>query len=127
MAFHVELAGILFVVWGVMVTLIGLSTLALGVAAIALAASASENGGQFAAGLMAAAFTTLALLAIVWGGAHIAVGFPLRRHRHWSRLAALMLGSVDLVLLPYGTAIGCYALWTLLHHEGRQIFDLPEG
>ena len=51
----------------------------------------------------------LAVLAIVWGVAHIAVGLPLRRHRHWSRLAALMLGSVDLLLLPYGTALGCYA------------------
>jgi len=122
MAFHVELAGVLFVVWGALITLIGLSTLALGVAAMSLAASASQQGGQFAAGVMAAAFTTLAVLAIVWGAAHIAVGLPLRRHRHWSRLAALMLGSGDLLLLPYGTALGCYALWTLLHHGGRKLF-----
>jgi hypothetical protein len=122
-AFHVELAGVLFVVWGVMITLIGLSTLALGVAATALAASASEHSGQFAAGVMAAAFTALALLAIVWGTAHIAVGLPLRQHRHWSRLAALMLGSVDLLLLPYGTALGCYALWALLHQQGRKLFE----
>lgn len=122
MAFHVELAAVLFVVWGALITLIGLSTLALGVAATSLAASASQQGGQFAAGVMAAAFTSLAVLAIIWGAAHIAVGLPLRRHRHWSRLAALMLGSVDLLLLPYGTALGCYALWTLLHHGGRKLF-----
>lgn len=119
MAFHVDLAGILFVVWGALITLIGLSTLALGVAAMSLA---SQANGQFAAGVMAATFTTLAVLAVVWGAAHIAVGLPLRRHRHWSRLAALMLGSVDLLLLPYGTALGCYALWTLLHHGGRRLF-----
>lgn len=122
MAFHVDLAGVLFVVWGALITLIGLSTLALGVAATALAASPSSEG-QFAAGVIAATFTTLAILAIVWGAAHIAVGLPLRRHRHWSRLAALMLGSVDLLLLPYGTALGCYALWTLLHHGGRRLFE----
>ena len=100
-----------------------LACLALGVAATALAASASEHSGQFAAGVMAAAFTTLALLAIIWGAAHVAVGLPLRRHRHWSRFAALMLGSVDLLLLPYGTALGCYALWTLLHQQGRKLFE----
>lgn len=122
MAFHVELAAVLFVVWGALITLIGLSTLALGVAATSLASSASQQGGQFAAGVMAAAFTTLAVLAIVWGAAHIAVGLPLRRHRHWSRLAALMLGYGDLLLLPYGTALGCYTLWTLLHHGGRKLF-----
>lgn len=122
MAFHVDLAGILFIVWGALITLIGLSTLALGVAATALAASPS-SGGQLTAGVIAAAFTTLALIAILWGAAHIAVGLPLRRHRHWSRLAALMLGAVDLLLLPYGTALGCYALWVLLHHGGRRLFE----
>jgi len=124
-AFHVELAGVLFIVWGGLTTLIGLSTLALGIAATALASSPAVQGRQFAAGLMAATFTTLALLAILWGALHIAVGFPLRRRRHWSRMAALLLGSVDLLLLPYGTALGCYTLWALLHRSGRQLFD-PE-
>ena len=40
------------------------------------------------------------------------VGVPLRRHQAWARLVALMLGSVDLVLMPYGTALGVYALWS---------------
>lgn len=120
MAFHVDLAGVLFIVWGALVTLIGLSTLALGVAATALASSSADR--QLAAGVMAAAFTTLAVLAILWGVAHIVVGVPLRRHRHWSRLAALMISSVDLLLLPYGTVIGCYTLWALLHQGGRRMF-----
>lgn len=121
MAFHVDLAGVLFIVWGALITLIGLSTLALGLAATSLAASPSA-GGQFAASVIAATFTTLAVIAILWGAAHIAVGVPLRRHRHWSRLAALMLSAGDLLLLPYGTALGCYALWALLHHGGRRLF-----
>ena len=114
--------------WGVLTTLVGASTLALGVGAVALIRSATRggSGGQFAAGLTAAAFTTLAIIAIVWGVAHIAVGVPLRRRRHWSRLAALMLGSVDLLLLPYGTALGCYALWVLLNEQGKRLFaDQP--
>lgn len=123
MAFHVDLAAVLFIVWGALTTLIGLSTLALGIAAVALASSDAVEGRQFAAGLMAATFTTLAVLAIVWGVLHIAVGFPLRRHRHWSRMVALLLGSVDLLLLPYGTALGCYTLWVLLHRSGRVLFE----
>ena len=34
-----------------------------------------------------------------------------------------MLGSVDLVLLPYGTALGVYALWVLLNEDGKALFD----
>ena len=109
------------IVWGVLTTLIGLSTLALGVGAVAVLAS-SRRQASFAASLTAAAFTTLAIIAIIWGLAHVAVGIPLRRRRHWSRLGALMLGSVDLLLLPYGTALGLYALWALLTEDGKKLF-----
>src|SRR6185436_15168390 len=107
MSSHVDFVGVLFVVWGLLTTLVGVSTLALGIGAVALIASAAGGeGAQFAAGLTAAAFTTLAVIAIAWGAAHVVVGVPLRRHRPWARLMALMLGSVDLLLLPYGTALG---------------------
>jgi hypothetical protein len=124
---HVDFVGVLFVLWGLLTTLVGLSTLALGVAAVALIASGASRGGeQFAASITAAAFTTLALIAILWGAAHIVVGLPLRRRRHWSRVAALVLGSVDLVLLPYGTALGCYALWALLSEGGKNLFEIAD-
>jgi hypothetical protein len=121
---HVDFVGVLFIVWGLLTTLVGVSTLALGVGAVALIASAGRNGGgsQFAAGLTAAVFATLAIIAILWGTAHVIVGVPLRRHRPWSRLMALMLGSVDLLLLPYGTALGAYALWVLLNEGGKSLF-----
>lgn len=118
----------LFVVWGALTILIGLSTLALGVAAAVLFASAGRpGGGQLAAGLTAAAFTALAIIAILWGLVHVVVGLPMRRRRRWSRLGALMLGSVDLALLPYGTALGAYTLWTLLSEEGKSLFEHDRG
>ena len=120
---HVDFLGVLFVVWGLLTIVIGISTLALGVGAVALIASASRSGGsQVAAGITAAAFTTLAFIAILWGAAHVIVGLPLRRLTPWSRLIALMLGSVDLLLLPYGTALGVYALYLLLREDGKRLF-----
>ena len=123
MTAHVDLLGVLFIVWGLLTTLVGVSTLALGVGAVALITSANRGeGGQFAAGLTAAIFTALAIIAIVWGVAHVVVGVPLRRRRPWSRIMALMLGSIDLLLLPYGTALGLYGLWVLLHEDGKKLF-----
>jgi hypothetical protein len=127
---HVDFLGVLFIVWGLLTTLVGVSTLALGVTAVALIASASRGGGggQVAAGLTAAIFTALAVIAIVWGAAHVVAGVPLRQRRPWARLVALMLGSVDLLLLPYGTALGVYALWVLLNEEGKALFtDRPSS
>jgi hypothetical protein len=128
MASHVDFVGLLFIVWGALTALIGLSTLALGIGAFSLMTSPgrSAGGGQFALGLTAAAFTTLALIAIFWGMAHIAIGVPVRRHKSWARLVALMLGSVDLMLLPYGTALGIYSLWVLLTEEGKRTFQIAD-
>jgi hypothetical protein len=120
---HVDFIGLLFIVWGLLTTLVGLSTLALGVGAVALIASGTPGGGgQMAAGLTAFAFAALAVIAMLWGIAHVVVGMPLRRRKPWARLAALMLGSIDLVLLPYGTALGIYALWVLLNERGKALF-----
>src|SRR5262249_25083594 len=65
---HIDFVGILFILWGLLTTLIGLSTLALGIGAVAIIASAARTGGaQVAAGVTAAAFTALALITIAWG------------------------------------------------------------
>lgn len=120
---QVDFLGALFLIWGALTILIGISTLALGVGAVALITSGShQGGGHLAASLTATAFITLAFMAMLWGLAHIAVGLPLRRRVHWSRLAALMLGAVDLLLLPYGTALGSYALWILLREDAKKLF-----
>ena len=103
--------------------LLGLSTLALGVGAVALMRATEPGSGQFAAGITVAAFITLAVIALLWGAAHVAVGVPLRRRRPWARMMALTLGSLDLVLLPFGTALGAYALWVLLRQQGKALFE----
>jgi len=122
---HVDFLGALFVVWGILTATLGVSTLLLGVGATALVSSGGEGGGRLAAGLVAGALFVMAVIAILWGIAHVAVGLPVRRHRPWARLAALMLGTVDLLLFPYGTALGVYALWVLLGERRRTLFERP--
>ena len=120
---HVDFLGVLFIVSGLLTVVVGVSTLALGVGAATLITSSGRNGSQVAAGVAAVLFTTLAFLAIIWGTAHVVVGVPLRRRTPWARLIALLLGSVDLLLLPYGTALGVYALYVLLDEEGKRLFS----
>src|SRR5712691_5430717 len=123
---HVEFIGVLFIVWGALTALVGFSMLALGVGAAALITSTSGSREQVAVGLTAVMFVTLAIIAVVWGVGHILIGLPLRRRRPRARLLALMVGSVDLLLLPYGTALGCYALWVLLTEQGKQLFEIAD-
>jgi hypothetical protein len=119
---HVAFVGVLFIVWGLLTALVGVSTLMLGIGAVALLSTAAHGGSQVAAGVTAVAFTTLAIIAIVWGVAHVLVGIPLRQRKSWARVVALLLGSVDLLLLPYGTALGLYTLWVLLNEKSKGLF-----
>lgn len=121
---HVDFLGILLLGWSAFSLLVGCATLliAAGAAAIVGGAGVDENVGV-AAGITAAFFSTIGLLALVWGAVHAGAGFGVRRYRHWSRPLALALGVVNLILLPFGTALGVYALWVLLAAETRQMFQ----
>ena len=123
MTTHVDFVAILFVIWGALVAVIGLSTLALGVGAATLAGS-DLGGRQVAAGLTAFAFITLAVIAILWGVGHVFIGVPLRKRSPKARLLAILAGSIDLLLLPVGTPLGIYALWVLLNERGKALFGV---
>lgn len=123
MTTHVEFVAILFVVWGALTAVVGLSTFALGIGAASLATSDS-GGGQVAAGLTAGAFITLAVIAIIWGAGHVFIGLPLRKRSPRARMLAIVAASIDLILLPFGTPLGVYALWVLLNERGKALFGV---
>ncbi len=123
MTTHVEFVAILFVVWGALTAIVGVSTLALGVGAASLAAS-DNTTAHVAAGLTAAAFIALAIIAIVWGAGHVAIGLPLRKRSPRARMLAIVAASIDLILLPFGTPLGIYALWVLLNERAKTLFGV---
>ena len=87
-------------------------------------ATSDANGRHVAAGLTAVAFITFAVIAILWGAAHVFIGVPLRRHNPKARMLAILAGSIDLLLLPFGTPLGIYALSVLLNERGKAVFGV---
>lgn len=126
---HVELAGVLYLLWGGMTLLLSVSLLSIGFAATAIGASSSAgaSGGKVTAGIVAAGFFTLAAAGFVFGTVHVWIGARVRVFKEWARAIAIVLAIVDLVLLPFGTALGIYALWALLHSESKRLFDVGQA
>jgi hypothetical protein len=127
---HVDLVGLLFVLWGGMSLLVSVSLLSTGIAATAIGAAVptAAGSGKLAAGIVAAVFFTLAAVGILFGTIHVWIGTRLRRFREWARAFAVVLAVVDLVLIPFGTGLGIYALWSLLHEQSKPLFDpTPAG
>ena len=121
---HIEFLAQLYRGWGAVFLIVGAAALALtgGAAAIARVSGPVATGSNVAAGLTAVALGAVSLVSLAWAGLHTWVGRALAGHGPRARMLAIGLAIGNLPLLPFGTALGGYALWVLLHNEGRQVF-----
>jgi hypothetical protein len=124
---HADFLGVLYLAWGAIFALVGFAGLALAAGAFAIARGGApvSVGSEFAAGLTALTLGLIALLALLFGVLHLWIGTVLRQYRPWARLLALALAVINLVLFPFGTALGGYAFWVLLTEEGRALYVPP--
>lgn len=122
---HLTLLAVLHRLWGAVGLLLGGSTLML--AAGAVAVGLTTAGVAVAAGITAAAFAACAVALGAAGVAHLWAATAMERRQPNGRMAALVLGVVNLFVLPFGTALGIYAFWVLLHHETRGAFVPAPG
>jgi hypothetical protein len=120
---HVHLLGILASLWGALAMLVGVSMLLLSAGAVVELLDPVGAGMGFAAGLTATVFALIGAFALVWGGAHTWAALLIQRRRPLGRVLSLGLAVVDLLVLPFGTAFGAYALWVLLTADGRRLFE----
>jgi hypothetical protein len=118
-------------VWGVFAALAGVSLaiLAAGTDAafraeggVGSAAAADTTGSTAAVWLLGATGVFL----IVSGLALAATGRRLRATQPGARLAALLLAIPNLLILPFGTALGVYTYWVLLNNDARDAFGRPQ-
>jgi hypothetical protein len=120
---HATILAILTAIWGALAVLIGVSMLLLAVGPVAILSGPQGDNVGFAAGFMAGVFALCGLFALAWGGAHLWAATLIRRRQALGRLLGLGLALVNLLILPFGTALGIYALWVLLTNEGRRLFE----
>jgi hypothetical protein len=122
---HVDFLSTLFQVWGAIFVLVAVAgfALAAGAAAIATSSGAVRFGSEMAARLTAVSIGLIAIIALVWGALHYFVGRRLKQYRPSARLMSLGLAIGNLILFPFGTALGGYACWVLLKDEGRSLFE----
>jgi hypothetical protein len=117
---HLTLLTVLHRIWGALGLLLGVSTLMLAIGAVAI--GITTGGGEVAAGVTAAAFAACAVALLAAGGANLWAGNAMQRRQPNGRVAALALGILNLFVLPFGTALGIYAFWVLLHNDTRAAF-----
>lgn len=117
---HLSLLGILQLVWGAIGLLLGGSTLMLALGAVAIGLTSRTEALSAAA--TAVVFAVFAVALLLGGLANAWAGAALRRQQPAGRMVTLGLAVPNLFVLPFGTALGVYAFWVLLHEETRRTF-----
>ena len=122
MRLHIDVLGTLHLVWGAFGVMTGLS---LGI--LSAGTRVALAGGPFGLGEQAAvALLAIVAAVLVGGGAVNAMaGWAIKRRSRRGRLAALTLAIPNLVLVPFGTALGVYTFWVLLNNDARRAFGRP--
>jgi hypothetical protein len=63
----------------------------------------------------------------VWSLPGLIVGFGIVRLRPWARIGGIVVAVLSLIVIPFGTVFGVYALWVLFSPETERLFTPPSA
>lgn len=108
---HLTAIGVLYIVLNSVQLLagIGLFVLLNGIGLI--------TGDETAQSVLFIVGTALGALMLVLALPGIIGGIGLLKRLSWSRILLLVLGALNLLSLPFGTALGIYTIWAMLQDE----------
>ena len=113
----------LYRIWGIFGVLAGAS---LAILAVGTEVSLIRLGSLGMAEHAAVWMLALAALIFAGGGTFaLVVGRGVRLRRAGTRAPALALAGANLLLLPFGTALGVYTFWVLMNDDARRAFGRP--
>ena len=113
---HITILGVLHIV------LSAFLVLAAAIVFIVLISGGLISGEQEAIISTAAVGSAVACLLLALGAPGIIGGYFLIQRRNWARILIIILGALNILNFPLGTALGAYTLWVLLNDETAQLF-----
>lgn len=120
---HVKILGVLHIVFGSLGLLVALGMLLLfgGIAGLIGATDYSGDAHisiPIVGGIGAFIFFILLVLSLPG----VIAGAGLLQFRPWARILTIVLSVLDLIHVPFGTALGVYGLWVLMSPESERLF-----
>jgi hypothetical protein len=125
MADHIRIIAILHIIFGALTILGGLVMMAVfGGIATMIGASGSSDA-VVAIPIVGGIGAVIAVVLIALGVPGLIAGIGLLNFRPWARTLGIVISVLDLIHVPFGTALGIYGLWALLSREGEMLFQNP--
>ena len=122
---HVKVVGVLNIVFGVLgLRLAGVLALIFGGTAAIVAANADADA-QIAIPIIGLTGSALVVFLLIWSVPGLFVGFGLLKHWPWARIGGIVVAVMALILIPFGTVFGVYALWVRFSPDPERLFTPP--
>lgn len=126
---HIQILGILNLVWGSFGAVAALVVLLVfgGILGVIGIAAGHDPDASIAAPIVGLVGGAIFLLLLITSVPSIVAGIGLLRFAPWARILGIVLSALHLVNVPLGTALGIYGLWVLLSDETASVFSPPRS
>jgi hypothetical protein len=123
MTTHVKVLGVLYIALSALGVASALFLgLAVGTASSIVGISAEPQDAAIALPIIGVAGTALVVFLLAISLPGLITGIGLLKLQPWARIVGIVLSAINLINIPFGTALGIYGLWVLLNKETEQLF-----
>jgi hypothetical protein len=114
---HITVLGVLHIAWG-----------ALGILSAILIFTVVAGAGMISGDPEAMAITSIVGLSVsfclfVPCLPGLIGGIGVLKYRQWARITLLVVGFINLLIIPFGTILGIYTIWVLMNIEVKDMFN----
>jgi hypothetical protein len=85
------------------------------------------SGEEEAMAVLSTVGTITAFFLVITSIPGLIGGIGLLKRRSWARILLLVVSVIELLNLPFGTALGIYTIWVLIHDDTKRILDSAEA
>jgi hypothetical protein len=121
---HIQILGILNIVWGSFGLIAALIILAIfgGVMGLIQTASHGDPDAYFAIPLVGIIGSVIVIILLVASIPSVLAGVGLLQMAPWARILTIIVSALHLLNIPVGTALGIYGLWVMMSDETIRLF-----
>lgn len=128
MTTHVKVLGVLYIVLSALTLCAALFLgLGIGVATGIVGQTAPPEEAAVALPIIGVAGTAVVVFLLALSLPGLVTGIGLLKFQPWARILGIVLSVINLINIPFGTALGIYGLWVLLNKETEILFGDSRG
>jgi hypothetical protein len=121
---HVKVLAILYIAFSAFFLLAALLLiLALGGASAIVGSTAPPEDAALALPILGITGFAISVFLIALALPGLIVGFGMLKYANWARVLGIVLSALNLINFPFGTILGAYGLWVLLHTDSERLFS----